>query len=597
MSSLSDYFKSTFKNIISCDSEYRSRAGDLCDVVCFVYKDIKTNQVWDCRNREDILSLPFNIDETLFLVFNATAEFEAWLSWNIDLPQYVFDFYIENKNIQQRQTKAPIGFFSMLQVATRHQIDPKLIITEEEKKMWRDLILDNPNYTEEEFEGILRYCESDTTLTAALFEPTCAAIEKKFKKETKDTSHLATQIMVRGLAKGYEAVVFKNGIPCDDKLIAKYNEKWPTKKHHFVQTKNKELNVYDEKGIFRMDKFIEMLKDIGMYDVWSKSEKTNKPTTRSQEFDRFKNSHPKIQLLREVKRINESDRLSGYCVGTDGRSRGYLRLMATKTGRAAASSKDNPFMTPRWTRTFIKSPKDKILAYVDYKHQEPCIQAYLSGDRELIEAVKEDVYLHTARRIGALKGIEPNSNEEEEIRKKYKVGFLAVGYGQSPFSLAAGLGIKITEAKEIIHQIKTLYRDYYSWLHGVVDTFKWRGYMSTFYGWTLTCQSGDITNQRSLYNWPIQSHGSEMIRWALINLVQAGVEVNATIHDAVLVCLNKDNYDQEIDSVKSIMKRCSEDIVGTVINVDVEKIDGNWFQKKGAKKMFDDVMQELNNDK
>jgi DNA polymerase I-like protein with 3'-5' exonuclease and polymerase domains len=270
--------------------------------------------------------------------------------------------------------------------------------------------------------------------------------------------------------------------------------------------------------------------------------------------------------------------------------------MATKTGRAAASSKDNPFMTPRWTRTFMKSPADKVLAYVDYKHQEPCIQAYLSGDRELIEAVKEDVYLHTAKRVGALKGVEPNSDEEAAIRKLYKVGFLAVGYGQSPFSLAASLGMKINEAKEIIHQIKTLYRNYYKWLYGVVDTFKWRGFMSTFYGWTLTCENGLITNQRSLYNWPIQSHGAEMIRWALINLIQEGIEVNATVHDAVLVCLNKQTYEQEIEKVKSIMKRCSEDIVGHVINVDVEKIDGNWIQTKGAKQMFDDVMQELDNE-
>ena len=58
--SLINYFRSTFGRIVSCDSEYRPRDGNLCDPVCFVYRDIDTEETWHCTSREDVLQLPFD---------------------------------------------------------------------------------------------------------------------------------------------------------------------------------------------------------------------------------------------------------------------------------------------------------------------------------------------------------------------------------------------------------------------------------------------------------------------------------------------------------------------------------------------------------
>ena len=52
----------------------------------------------------------------------------------------------------------------------------------------------------------------------------------------------------------------------------------------------------------------------------------------------------------------------------------------------------------------------------------------------------------------------------------------------------------------------------------------------------------DKINPRSLFNFPIQAHGSEMLRLALIGLVKEDIEVNALIHDGIIVQCKSNKY-------------------------------------------------------
>jgi len=52
-----------------------------------------------------------------------------------------------------------------------------------------------------------------------------------------------------------------------------------------------------------------------------------------------------------------------------------------------------------------------------------------------------------------------------------------------------------------------------------------RGYFLTKYGWKYWISPNEKINPRRLINWPIQSHGSEILRRAIIDLDEAGFEI------------------------------------------------------------------------
>ena len=88
--------------------------------------------------------------------------------------------------------------------------------------------------------------------------------------------------------------------------------------------------------------------------------------------------------------------------------------------------------------------------------------------------------------------------------------------------------------------------------------------------------------KKSIQNWPIQSHGAEVLRQALLDLTDKHFKVCATIHDAVLLEIPKaDIY--LIDVAKQIMIDASVKVIGGPIRVDAEIIDGNWIQKDEKK--------------
>ena len=340
--------------------------------------------------------------------------------------------------------------------------------------------------------------------------------------------------------------------------------------------------------------FNEFIKNLGLQEVWPQT-KSGKFSTSKETLEKFKDVHSNIRLFREVKRTIESDRLTGFCVGNDGRSRGMQRFYSTITGRAAASSRDNPFNAPRWVRGFIKAPSGYVLCYIDYKHQEPCIQAALSGDRELAKAIQDDVYMYTARGTGATRGIN-DPDRLKEIRTKYKVAFLGLSYSMGFESLSIQLGIGKNEAKEIHANIKRLYGHYYTWLYKHLQMFKIRGHMSTLQGWSRRCKNSYIKNHRSLDNWPIQSHGAQIMYHALSGLYVNDITVCTTVHDAFLVQIKADeNMEANIKKAQKIMEDSAEDIVGQKIFTDVEKIMPNeiYEQEGDSKQLYEEIMQRV----
>ena len=54
-------------------------------------------------------------------------------------------------------------------------------------------------------------------------------------------------------------------------------------------------------------------------------------------------------------------------------------------------------------------------------------------------------------------------------------------------------------------------------------------------------------NLRTLMNWPLQSHGSEILRRALIDLDNEKFEITIPVHDAVLIHIDRKGAREKIE--------------------------------------------------
>jgi DNA polymerase-1 len=100
------------------------------------------------------------------------------------------------------------------------------------------------------------------------------------------------------------------------------------------------------------------------------------------------------------------------------------------------------------------------------------------------------------------------------------------------------------------------------------------GTLTTRFGWAIHLGFGSDTNTRSLLNWPMQSNGAEMMRLASCEATEAGLNICAPIHDALLLEARADEIDAQIDQLSIIMQRASEFVLGDgrICGVDVEKV-------------------------
>src|SRR5262249_40978207 len=123
-------------------------------------------------------------------------------------------------------------------------------------------------------------------------------------------------------------------------------------------------------------------------------------------------------------------------------------------------------------------------------------------------------------------------------------------------SLAKGLDRHPLIASGLIETHKRAYPRYWQWredtarsaLAGVGAEHGLRCVRSIF-GWPLYLSTSP--NIRTLYNFPMQSGGAEMLRLAAWRLYEAGIDMCMLIHDGILFQLRDD---EQLEHAKQIMR-------------------------------------------
>ena len=576
-----------FKNVVVYDYEFKAISGNPPEPVCVVYKELHSDKIIKQWLVGGGSTCPFPVHETLFIAHYCNAEVSCDIALGYEKPRYIWDTFVEEKKLLNGKLKQGYG---LVDTALRYGITG--VMDKNKKDYWRDTVINNyPNYSDEDKTGIIDYCLEDVLLTEKLFLKQSAALERldsNFKR-------VLQQALFHGRSMAITAQIEANGIPLNNDLYNDLDKYYDDVRRQEIEELQKVFDVY-ELGKFNHKKFEAALAKENLLNRWPKSA-AGRLKTDDRTIYRFQEVNEKIMQFRNSKFIIESRTLKGFNVGKDGRSRAPLNLFGQITGRTNVSTAINPFGAPRRMRTIIGTDKEHILVYADWKSQEAVIQAYLSDDKEMITAIKSgDIYLHTAKKVGAVPAAAIRKDYEKE-RELYKQSFLAIGYGQTAFGLKDKLGISLPKATFIHAQIVKTYNVFQEWTKRITAKAMQRGYFLTKYGWKYWLSDREIQNPRRLLNWPIQSHGSEILRRAMIDLDEEGFEISMIVHDAVLVHLKRKGCAAQLRKLKSIMSAAAAKVILSPIPVDLKIIRGSFTQDGEHKERWKALYQKLLNAK
>jgi DNA polymerase I len=532
---------SAFKEIIFCDFEFRQDPGERRYPVCLVARELHSGRVipvW----RDELLQMkqaPFDTGaDSLFVAYYASAELSCFLALDWPMPVNVLDLYVEHR--QQTNGIAAPDENSLLAALALRGLGA---IDAGEKTYWRDLIMNQWNWSDDEKAGILAYCQTDVDALARLLPKMADAID-----------------LPRALSRGrYMQAVARMewaGVPIDVELHDRLMGRWEDIKLAVVQSVDQAYGVY-EKTSFRQARFAKYLEaqDIPWERLPSGGLQLDKTFFRDQA-----TTYPVLGPLYELRTSLARMRKTKLAIGPDGRNRPRLSPFTSVTGRNQPSNSSSIFGPSRWLRNLIRPEFGHGLAYVDWSSQEYAIAAALSDDRRMmVEYAGGDPYMSMAITLG-LAPPDATKATHAEIREKCKTAVLGINYGMSAHGLALRLGVPLCEAKAFLRSHQRAYPRFWEWSEQVVDTALATRVIRSQFDWVM--HLGDEPNTRALQNYPMQANGSEMMRLAAIAATEAGIEVCMPVHDAFVICAPLDCLDDTVREMRALMCRASEVVTG-----------------------------------
>lgn len=577
----------------------------------------KKNTYWLHKNKSSKELLKSDLEKlisesTIFVAWNVLAEASAFYSLGINpIGLKWYDLYLEYRMITNhchkyqygkqlidgkvKFTTAPKGFFkNTSEEDTESHQKPQhnlsagcykllgKIIDTERKDRIRDLIISSPeSFTGSEIVEILEYNESDIDLLPELLD----AFRKVWKDliPEREKPNLQSEILIRGEYASRSAVVERVGYPVNlewcknfynnsqnilDDIMREINELFP-------DIAPFEWNKKQEKYSRRQSKIFKWIDTLDFSDQWAKTE-TGQYSLSADVFEHFfptKHTYSKTSFGEQMSRLMKTRQsMNGFIppsitaknkstffdsVGVDDRSRAFMGIYGSQSGRSQPRSTSFIPLKSAWFRALIAPKKGKAIAGLDYSSQEFLLGALLFKDKNMLDAYASgDVYFYFAKLAKAVP-MDAQRKDHEEIRDLFKATVLGLSYQMSKVGLARKLtqdtGKKVTEddAQEFINKFN---ESFYSMVDGrdqLTQKYQDYGYLKLPCGWYLF---GDNDNFRSVGNFPIQGFGSSIMRKAVALAQDSGLKIIFTLHDALYI-----EYDSGDLEKVDILEQCMRD--------------------------------------
>jgi hypothetical protein len=550
------------RDVIVLDAEFVGRTGEPVIPVCLCAKSLCTDREWRIFAEPGVhqpCPLPTEPD-ILYVSFSAPAEWSYFLASGWELPPTILDLYAEEMLLTntRRDERGKRYVPSLLMTLAKYGLDA---MSAAEKDEMRDLILRGHPFSDCERAAILDYCMEDVTNTAALLPKMLPCLT-------------AEEALLRGSFTRAVAWIEYNGIPVDRAAYERLVRNWPELTSSLAGRIEQEhgYGVYtpDKQGKMTWSEagFNALIERLGLAAEWPRTDSGKlsiaDPANRPDDERTFKalaQRHPCLEPLRQTRKFLTTLRHFELPLGSDGRCRLHPWPWWTLTGRSQPKGGGFIFSLPAWARFLIKPGVGQALAYVDLVSAEFGIAGALSGDQAMLDAYRshEDVYLRLAKMAGAVPEDATKKSHPDE-RKLYKVGMLGAQYGQTPQGLSRNAGIPLWRAEKVHRDLRKVYRRYWKWSEGQVFRAQVTGYMSTPFGWNIPVDSQ--TPPTTLFNFPMQASCAEIMRLAASFMVDEGLALCATVHDAVLIEAPIERIEADVEVAKQCWARASEIVLG-----------------------------------
>ena len=388
------------------------------------------------------------------------------------------------------------------------------------------------------------------------------------------------------------ARIERTGVPIDihtyDQIVAHRQEIV----RRIIREIDKDYGIYDDEK-FKLERFGAYLARVGI--EWRRTA-TGRLNTSADEFEDQAKLYPaQLRPLAELRQTIaqlRNNRLRD-ALGSDGRNRASLWPFSAITGRNQPPGAESIFLQSHWFRWLIQAPPGMALAYLDWGAQEIGIAAKLSGDLELLRVYSSsDPYIA----FGQLAGKIPagaTKHTHADLRSRFKALMLGVNYGMSESGLARRLGIDVHEAQALLWAHSQAFPRFWRWIAWESSQARDQGTIMTRYGWTYRLQP--FEKDTLLQNWPMQSHGSEMMRFAACFATERGIQVCGIVHDAFLIQAAANEIDGAVAAMREAMDAASRVVLdGFVLKTDVQIIrPGERYQDADGQRLWELVQKTL----
>lgn len=236
---------------------------------------------------------------------------------------------------------------------------------------------------------------------------------------------------------------------------------------------------------------------------------------------------------------------------------------------------------------FVPRDAEHLIVSADYSQIELRLIAEISGDEAMLNAFQNNLDIHTATAAGVY-GVPLDQVTSDQRRAAKTVNFSII-YGAGASNLSQQLGIKRTEAKELIDNYFRQYSGLRGYMTSIVEFARAHGYVETMLGrrrYLRDINSGNgmmrSMSERVAINTPIQGSAADLIKVAMINIRQAMREKNLQsqmilqVHDELVFDVRKD----ELDQMKPlIMEKMTTALPNLKVPILVEiGVGENWLE-------------------
>ncbi len=319
-------------------------------------------------------------------------------------------------------------------------------------------------------------------------------------------------------------------------------------------------------------------------------------STDAKALESLKGMHPIIDIISDYRQVSKlkstyADALPLLIHSSTGRLHTSYNQAAVSTGRLSSNDpnlQNIPIRTElgkEIRKAFVPRDKNYLILSADYSQIELRIMASICGDVTLTKAFKDGEDIH--RRTAALVFKVDPADVTLDMRRKAKEVNFGILYGLGPFGLKSRLGISQTEAKNIIDDYFSSFKNVRKFMDELIAKAKKNEYAETLYGRRRYLKNINSKNRvlqqfeaRVAINMPIQGTAADMIKIAMIKIHaelekrKAKTKMVLQVHDELVFDAHKD----EVDELRPMIIELMENALPLEVPVVAETgIGDNWL--------------------